>query len=74
MRYLRPFPERTVDSPSKIAQPEAPRLSGFDPNVIAVRTGSIRGAGWGKFFEQVRSQAIYHLLVVCGWAFDNFAL
>lgn len=41
--------------PSKIAQPQAPPLSGFDPDVIAVRTGSIRGAGWGKFFEQVKS-------------------
>jgi len=57
--------------PSKIAQPEAPRLSGFDPNVIAVRTGSIRGAGWGKFFEQVRSQAIRQLRVVSGWVFDR---
>ena len=42
--------------PSKITVPRRPTLTGMeDPNVVAVRTGSIRGAGWGKYFEQVKA-------------------
>ena len=43
--------------PSKVAKPAMKHLpTGMeDPNVVAVRTGSIRGAGWGKFFEQVKA-------------------
>lgn len=43
--------------PSKVDKPKIENLpTGMeDPDVVAVRTGSIRGAGWGKYFEQVKA-------------------
>lgn len=43
--------------PSKVAKPAVQDLptGEEDRDVVAVRTGSIRGAAWGKYFEQVKA-------------------